>query len=172
MSVPKTQRATKPLAERFNAKTLHGCAHECWPWLGSKDRNGYGQIGRGGKRGKTEFAHRISYELHYGENPGESRVLHSCDNPSCVNPNHLRLGTQKDNVADMEERSRAKHPDGERNGRAKWTDEEMAMAVAAAQQGDTVAAVARRLGADVEYFRKVVKGYKRPRVLRVGRASK
>ena len=74
--------------------------------------------------------------------------------------------------ARAEERARANHPHGERHGCAKWTDEQMALAVASVQQGDTVAAVARRLGADVEYFRKVVKGYKRQNTLQVGRASK
>lgn len=53
------------------------------------------------EKNKRPYAHRIAWVLEYNEDPGNSLVLHSCSNPTCVNPNHLRLGTQQDNVNDM-----------------------------------------------------------------------
>lgn len=68
-----------------------------------KNNLGYGQFGVGGK---TQKAHRVSYSYFVGDVPKERLVLHSCDNRSCVNPNHLRIGTQKDNMDDMVIRKR------------------------------------------------------------------
>jgi len=69
----------------------------CWIWVGHTHR-GYGKFYI---KGKYHRAHRISYEYFYDVDPGELNVLHECDNPTCVNPNHLFLGTQNDNIQDM-----------------------------------------------------------------------
>ena len=77
----------------------------CWNWIGATDRKGYGKffaVSNGNH--KLIQSHRISYFLHYGVDPGDSLVLHQCDNPSCCNPNHLRLGTHKENMKDMASR--------------------------------------------------------------------
>jgi hypothetical protein len=74
----------------------------CWLWTGAK-ACGYGQIGLDGK---LEFSHRLSYEHFVGEIPPTLCVLHECDNPSCVNPGHLFLGTKKNNTSDMIRKSR------------------------------------------------------------------
>ena len=84
----------------------------CWTWLGAKNNQGYGNFNVGGK---FERAHRIAYCLSIGEVPAGLFVLHHCDNPSCVNPKHLFLGTQKDNMQDCLKKGR--FPVGERK---KW----------------------------------------------------
>lgn len=77
----------------------------CWNWLGGLFKEtGYGKFNAGkGENGKTitAYAHRVSYELHTGPIPEGMQVLHRCDNPRCVRPDHLFLGTQLDNMRDM-----------------------------------------------------------------------
>ncbi len=93
----------------------------CWLWLGASNRQGYGVTTRVRHLG-TQLAHRLSYEAFCGTIPSGLHVLHNCDNPPCVNPRHLRTGTDKDNVADSIARGRwGPARAGERNGRAKLT---------------------------------------------------
>lgn len=80
----------------------------CWIWTGSTDGHGYGSIRRNGVLHK---AHRVSYVFAHGSIDENLNVLHKCDNPSCVNPCHLFLGTQKENVQDMVKKGRNKYGD-------------------------------------------------------------
>lgn len=89
----------------------------CWLWIGPKDGCGYGKLGR-------KLAHRVSWERHNGPLASPKvYVCHSCDTPACVNPTHLFLGSQRDNMADMRLKGRANKPIGESNPRATLTEE-------------------------------------------------
>jgi hypothetical protein len=102
-------------------------SESCWLWTGSLDDRGYGNLGvrRPGSR-ITQRAHRLSWEIHHGPIAGGLSVLHKCDVRHCVNPEHLYLGTQKDNVHDSMSRGRQVLPNqvGSRHSHAKL-DEDM-----------------------------------------------
>lgn len=78
----------------------------CWLWVGATDRHGYGLIGRGGSSGNA-LASRVSWNIHFGEIPDGLNVLHRCDNPPCVRPDDLFLGTHADNTRDMMNKGRS-----------------------------------------------------------------
>ena len=96
-------------------------ASGCWEWLGGRV-SGYGTIYRDGKLWK---AHRMAWKIHHGSDPGDKCVCHSCDNPGCVNPDHLWLGEHEDNMGDMKRKGRAKGFRGEANKSAKITAEDV-----------------------------------------------
>lgn len=104
--------------ERFWAKVDIKSNNECWNWTGIRRKGGYNQI-RINK--KNILTHRFSWELHFSKIPDESFVLHKCNNPSCVNPNHLKLGTHEDNMKYMIECNRQARCCGENNGNSKLT---------------------------------------------------
>lgn len=81
---------------------------DCWTWTGSLKSDGYGRLGAGGASGRYLCAHRVSYELHHGEIPKGMVVMHECDNPACVNPAHLSLGTYSDNTQQACDKGRMK----------------------------------------------------------------
>ena len=81
----------------------------CHLWIGGADPDGYGVISRQGRRGKQERAHRVAYELFVGPIPDGICVLHRCDTPACVNPEHLFLGTNLDNVRDRDAKGRGRY---------------------------------------------------------------
>lgn len=119
-----TSRSEAPLAERFS-RQIDKREGGCWLWLGTKRPNGYGQIQEGGKGSRTRSAHRVAYELANGPIPRGQVVMHSCDNPGCVNPAHLSLGRPIDNTNDMivKGRKRTVAPLGVENGKAILNDE-------------------------------------------------
>src|SRR5258708_5631071 len=97
----------RPEAERFWEKVRK--TQSCWLWTGAH-KNGrwpYGVLGGPGDD-SPRLAHRVSWELHHGPIPAGMNVLHKCDNPPCVRPAHLFLGTFADNTADMVKKGRAK----------------------------------------------------------------
>ena len=98
----------RPIEDRFWAKVDRRGPDECWLWTASTITGGYGQIGRGRAGAGNELAHRLSYAINVGPIPEGLVVMHSCDNKLCVNPAHLSVGTQKENVADMDAKGRGR----------------------------------------------------------------
>ena len=76
--------------------------NNCWEWIGNKDKDGYGRL----SLNKIIRAHRYSWELYFGKIPGDLIICHRCDNPPCVNPDHLFIGTHLDNARDREKKGR------------------------------------------------------------------
>ena len=91
------------LRSRFNAKWEAVTESGCWLWTAQVNAKGYGKLRNDDG---TTMAHRISYQLHTGDIPKDMMVLHDCDNPTCVNPEHLHLGTNADNIIEMYQRNR------------------------------------------------------------------
>ena len=92
----------KTAIDRFESK-ITKVVSGCWLWGGSLDTGGYGRFNI---NGKTSGAHRLSYEIKNGDIPRGKHILHTCDTPSCVNPDHLFLGTHQDNMADKVKKGR------------------------------------------------------------------
>jgi len=130
----------KTLEERFLAKVQK--TDSCWLWTASIRNYGYGQIGN--RPGPPIPAHRVSYELYKGPIPAGIFVLHCCDNPPCVNPDHLFLGTQKDNIRDAAEKGRTAR--GERKKNAKLTRQGVSEMRAARLNGASLKSLAIRYG--------------------------
>jgi hypothetical protein len=93
----------KPPHLRFWENTGVNDGNRCWDWHGTKDEKGYGRISW---RTQTIKAHRVAYEMRYGPIPDGFVICHTCDNPNCVNPNHLFADTQKANMQDASRKGR------------------------------------------------------------------
>jgi hypothetical protein len=125
---------------------------ECWPWASLSKIDGYGVIGIGGRGTGKILAHRLAYLLAHGVIPGRDEyhgtvVRHACDNRLCCNPAHLEIGSQADNVRDMDSRERrvvVAHP-GSKHGNAKLTEDDV-RAIRASTESNTV--LGERYGVD------------------------
>lgn len=140
------QRITRhePLAQRLERQTDRS-PHPtgCWTWVGAVHANGYGVILANGRQ---VGAHRAAYELAKGSVPPGLMVLHSCDNPVCVNPDHLRAGTHDDNMRDKVERGRQARLSGESAPNARLTQADVDEIRAAAHSGARHRVIAQRYG--------------------------
>lgn len=94
---------TTSMIDKLTNKILINQITDCWEWTAGVNNLGYGMI-RDEKR--MRLAHRVSYEEHVGKIPPGMCVCHTCDNPSCINPQHLWLGTRKQNTQDMIDKQR------------------------------------------------------------------
>lgn len=113
------------IEDRFWNKVKILKENDCWEWKYCKDKDGYGGFEL--THGNKQRAHRVSWELNYGPIPANLFVLHHCDNPSCVNPKHLFLGSASDNNKDCKNKGRARGGGvkGEKNKMAKLTEKQV-----------------------------------------------
>jgi hypothetical protein len=123
----------------------------CWIWTGARKKYGYGQVGYKKADGKmtTTQAHRVSYALTYGD-PGDLFVLHHCDNPPCVRPDHLFVGTHTDNMLDCAQKERRTH--------TKLTNKKVAEARKLAAKGENLYKIAESLEASPEQLVLAIRG--------------
>lgn len=141
---------------RFWARVPVGEAHECWEWLPPHDARGYGRFALG--RGYV-LAHRLSYTIANGPIPERLFVCHSCDNPPCVNPAHLFLGTAADNSHDRDAKGRQRTLRGEASPVSKLTEEQVREIRARYRLGGiTLAALGRDYGLSVHPIWAIVNG--------------
>lgn len=98
--------------QRFNSKFRRSKNNSCWVWMAAKDDDGYGKF----RLGREQFAHRAQWILTNGPIPKGKCVCHTCDNPPCVNPSHLFIGTQIQNIKDRELKNRGGAAPGSKNG--------------------------------------------------------
>lgn len=117
--------------------------NDCWEWIGFRSPLGYGRFKL---NGIILLAHRISYILFNGEIDSALCCLHKCDNPGCVNPNHLFLGTREDNVKDARQKGRSCYAIGEKNGRVKLIEYKVKEIKALLLQGKSQADIAKNFG--------------------------
>lgn len=118
----------------------------CWEYQGPRKQDGYGRIRICLPGDKRDFqAHRVSYAYYSGVDPGFFHVCHKCDNPACINPGHLFLGTARDNTQDMHQKGRAAPMTGEHNPGCKLSEEMVLSIVAEIKKGKSNKAIASTL---------------------------
>ena len=152
----------KPLLERFWEKVPWALPDdECWEWQGHCNRDGYGQIREGGRDSRRLRAHRVSWVFYHGRSiPDGMIVMHLCDTPSCVNPQHLQLGTPADNTRDMMQKGRHQshcHEEGYA-GLSPYTEEQVYEVLRLAGAGVAQRKIAAALGMSRRTVRDILSG--------------
>lgn len=142
-STTDPEHLAKRLANGIASATEDGC----WEWTRITNGDGYGQLC---VAGRMVYAHRLAYQLGVGEIPEGMHILHSCDNPRCINPAHLSAGTRSENMKECSERGRAKIPKpikrGEENGASKLRDVDVRSIRRLLAKGLTQQSIADRFG--------------------------
>ena len=151
--------------ERIKNLSIEDKNTGCWNWIGTKNGNtqikSYGKLTIGSRTNGTRknvSAHRYSYQIFIGEIDDGLYVCHKCDNPSCVNPEHLFLGTRQDNVNDRESKGRNKPNLGEKNPISKLTEVDIISAKRLRAKGETFQSIANRFGVNKTTIIRAVNG--------------
>lgn len=151
--------------DRFWAKTQPRDSG-CIEWTASCDPGGYGKFR---VTGQLVSAHRFAYALTHGPIPTGAVICHRCDNPPCVNPGHLFVGTYADNAQDMIRKGRhwivtdpGRRATGEAAHRARLTQAEVQAVIALSAQGFTQRAIAERVGTVQSHVSRILSGHSRP----------
>jgi hypothetical protein len=154
-----------PPAERFWPKVdvRGGDVDQCWEFMGTRFPNGYGSFWMPDYKRKV-LAHRIAYALHYGSFDSQLIVMHTCDNPSCCNPHHLRLGTRADNNRDRSSKGRGRENRqwGKDNPRARLTQADVDEMRHLAASGVTQMEIAARFSIKQPQVSRIVRGVSWP----------
>jgi hypothetical protein len=148
-----------PWQERFWLHVPEDRSHGCWEWRGTRRAGGYGRLMT--TKPGTMAAHRASWIIHNGPIPHGMVICHRCDNPPCVNPAHLFLGTQIDNIADMVSKGRQRSLTGTAVATSKFSEEEIQRLRDMASTGLSFSAIARETGVSKAHVRRVVRGQSR-----------
>lgn len=153
-------RPTQGLSEHERFMFYVEKTDTCWLWKGSKQRV-YGMIW---SNGKNVLAHRYSYLAHVGEIPDGMFVCHRCDNPLCVNPDHLFVGEAADNTRDMMNKGRGFWPHGDDHHLSKITDADV-IEIASLKGKVSQKAIAKKYGIDPSHVSRIMSGHKRGRAI-------
>ena len=150
-----SKRITNPLhfVNIYHKKVVK--SEGCWSWGGSRDKYGYGILGF---NNKTLKAHRVSWQIHKGEIINGLFVLHTCDNRICTNPEHLFLGTAKDNLLDMIKKGRRVAAKGERHSRAKLINENVIELRSSLTLGHSFGMLSKKFNVDRGVIRDIKNG--------------
>jgi len=149
---PRTRLLESDVFDEYAPKSGNGC----WEWSGSRNDQGYGICGSG-----RRYAHRVAWERAHGPIPDDMCVLHRCDNPPCVRPDHLFLGTRADNMHDMWSKARGKAPTplvGEQHPMARLSDHDVRVIKDRLATGESQTSVARSFGVHLSTVHLIAKG--------------
>lgn len=152
---------------RFWSRVNVRARSDCWEWLGSKNDEGYGRVRwpDGSRKSPVVGAHRVAFEIARGGIPSGMLIRHTCDNPTCVNPEHLLIGTKADNASDMVLRGRhvsrvnpkaLRH--GDRHYWSKLTEADVFDIYRMRQEGKTLKLIALAKGVTLGNVAAILKG--------------
>lgn len=152
---------------RFGPKYIVNPVNQCWEWQLTLNNKGYGVTGASKRGGSPRLAHRVFYERRFGPIPDGLWVLHRCDNPPCVNPDHLFLGTRSDNMKDAAQKGRLSPAQlgnlrpgvpGQPSPKRRLSHAQVRMIRTAHRHGETMLSIAHRLGINTGTVSFIVRG--------------
>lgn len=151
--MPRRGPKPEPLSERFWEKVKIAGPNDCWLWMAGTQRNGYGNVVFDNKF--RSVAHRAAWLLTYGSLPKNKNILHKCDVRNCVNPRHLWVGTQKDNMRDMVAKGRSSP-----EKRSHLTVEDVKKIRLARKKGELPASIAKKYRLNVTHVSQIISGHR------------